>query len=175
MTIDETVKLFAVVAALFPRDSAFAGADRLMAQSWNAMLTDIPYQVAEAAVQAQAAVSPFPPSISEIREKATRLAKPELARTADEAWSYAISAVRTYGHLRWDEAKKSMPGDVAEAVERFGFMDICMSENVDVVRGQFMRAWDNNSKRRAEQECLPPSVKAIAERMKLGLLPEGGR
>jgi len=36
-----------------------------------------------------------------------------------------------------------------------GYRDMCVSENIDVVRGQFMRMWEIYSKRESDKACLP--------------------
>ena len=92
----ETVKLFTVISAMFPRDMKFAQADQLMIDMWQRMLADIPYDAAEKAITATVATSPFPPSIAEIRDYATRLNGPR-RMTAEEAWGQASEAIRTYG------------------------------------------------------------------------------
>ena len=174
MTPDETVKMFAMIAATFPRDQSFARADRIMLNSWHTMLQDLPFDVVEAAVQAQAATSPFPPSISEIRQRAAEITKPSLRMGADEAWELAIKAVRKFGYTQWIAAKKWLPSDVAQAVERFGYRDICMAENIDVVRGQFIRLWDVRLKRERERSVLPPALAALTAGLSESLRLEDG-
>ncbi len=73
MTKKETVALFGLIAALFPRDEKFTHPDATMRDAWAEMLEDIPLDHAKAAVKASVATSPFPPAISEIRDYATRL------------------------------------------------------------------------------------------------------
>ena len=96
MTKSETVQLFAIIKALFPRDNAFGNATPDMITAWAEMLEDIPFDHAKAAVKAAVATSPFPPSIAEIRDYATRLTTPKRL-TADEAWGIAQDVIRTYG------------------------------------------------------------------------------
>lgn len=96
MTKKETVALFGLIAALFPRDDKFAHPDAAMRDAWAEMLGDIPFDHAKAAVKAAVATSPFPPSISEIRDYATRLTAPK-RMSADEAWGIAAEVIRKYG------------------------------------------------------------------------------
>ena len=96
MTKKETVTLFLLISALYPRDEKFAKCDALMRDAWAEMLADIPFDHAKAAVKAAVAKSPFPPSIAEIRDYATRLTNPKRL-TADEAWGIAAEVMRTYG------------------------------------------------------------------------------
>lgn len=96
MTKKETVALFALIAALFPRDKRFATPDAIMRDAWAEMLADIPFDHAKAAVKAAVSTSPFPPAISEIRDYATRITGPR-RMTAEEAWGQACDVIRSYG------------------------------------------------------------------------------
>lgn len=189
MKKSEVVQLFAVIASLFPRDTAFKNASPDMVVAWAEMLEDIPFDHAKAAVKAAVATSPFPPSIAEIRDYATRLTAPK-RMSADEAWGIASECIRKYGLQtrrtapdaevvtvvrfgepvrvrpsgREYEAKFHCPPEVWEMLKRMGYADIVRSENPDVVRGQFMRAWSGHDADRKEQRVLgivPEILKAI--------------
>ena len=205
----ETVKLFTVISAMFPRDMKFAQADQLMIDMWQKMLADIPYDAAEKAITASVSTSPFPPSIAEIRDYATRLNGPRRL-TAEEAWGLASDAIRTYGlntvkkegfvekpvmestheyggrvyrsvtstetGLEY-EAKRHVPEEVWKLMMHFGYKNMYMSENPDVLRGQFMRAWQSHDTEAKEVRVLggvvPELVAAITTNV-LAQLSEGG-
>lgn len=180
MTKKETAAMFALISALYPRDEKFAKADKEAILSWHEMLEDIPFDVAKAAIKASVATSPFPPQICDIREYATRMTG-QRRMTADEAWGFAVEVIRTYSSrtvpiegfasktyefvkfgepvkarpsgLEY-EAKRHCPKDVWEILERMGYADVCASENPDVVRGQFMRAWSNHDKEEYEKRVI---------------------
>lgn len=180
MTKKETAAMFALISMLYPRDEKFAKADKEAILSWHEMLEDIPFEVAKAAIKASVAVSPFPPQICDIRNYATRLTG-ERRLTADEAWGVACEMLRTYGlnmvykegyvpaegppakfgepikvapNPKEYEAKRHCPKDVWEILEHLGYRDVYMSENPDVVRGQFMRAWSNHDKEEYEKRVI---------------------
>ena len=52
------------------------------------------------------------------------------------------------------EAKSHCPPDVWELMEHMGYADMCASENADVVRGQFMRAWDSHEREEYEKRVI---------------------
>jgi len=191
MTKPETTALFALIKALFPRDSAFKNATPDMVTAWAEMLEDIPFDHAKAAVKAAVASSPFPPSIAEIRDYATRLNGPRRL-TAEEAWGIANECIREYGTRTVQkegfvpqpcgparfgepvrvrpsgleyEAKRHCPDDIWALLQRMGWKDICESDSPDVVRGQFMRAWSSHDAEAKEVRVLgaivPELVKAI--------------
>lgn len=187
MTKTETVQLFVIIKSLFPRDDAFRNATPDMVSAWTEMLADIPFEHAKAAVKAAVATSPFPPSIAEIRDYATRLTAPK-RMSADEAWGIASEVIRNYGLqtrrtapevvtvVRFGEpvkrrpsgleyeAKFHCPPEVWEMLKRMGYADIVRSENPDVVRGQFMKAWSSHDAEKKEERVLgvvPEILKAI--------------
>lgn len=180
MTKKETAAMFALISALYPRDEKFAKADKEAILAWHEMLEDIPFEVAKAAIKASVATSPFPPQICDIRNYATRLTG-ERRLTADEAWGIACDMMREYGlnmvykdgyvpteepivkfgepirvqpNPKEYEAKRHCPPEVWALMERMGYKDMYMSENPDVLRGQFMRAWSNHDKEAYEKRVI---------------------
>lgn len=189
MTKSETVQLFVIIKSLFPRDDAFKNATTDMVSAWTEMLADIPFDHAKAAVKAAVATSPFPPSIAEIRDYATRLTAPK-RMSADEAWGIASECIRKYGLQtrriapetevvtvvrfgdpvsinpsgREYEAKFHCPPEVWKMLKHMGYADIVKSDNPDVVRGQFLKAWGAHDTEAKEQRVLgivPEILKAI--------------
>lgn len=208
MLRSETVKMFALIKSLFPRDEAFKNATPDMVNAWTDMLQDIPFDAACAAIKAAVSTSPFPPSIAEIRDYATRLNAPRRL-TAEEAWGLAQDAMRTYGlntvkkegfeekpvaescyeyggrtyktvtyqptGLEY-EAKRHVPPEVWDLMKHFGYRDMYLSENPDVVRGQFMRAWNSHDEEAKEARVIggvvPELVAAITNHV-IARLEEG--
>ena len=192
MTKSETVQLFAIIKSLFPRDDSFKNATKDMVDAWAEMLGDIPFDHAKAAIKASVATSPFPPSIAEIRDYATRMTTPKRL-TADEAWGIASEVIRNYGTqtrrigatehnlhpgvvvVRFGEpvkkrpsgleyeAKFHCPPEVWEMLKRMGYANVVNSDNPDVVRGQFMRAWDSHSKEAKEERVLTGIVPEVLQ------------
>lgn len=186
MNKKETVALFALISALFPRDEKIANADKPMIMAWQEMLEDIPFEVAKAALKAQSSTSLFPPTIKEIRDYSTRM-NGNRRKTAEEAWGEACEAMRNYGTRtvlkegstekppeysdtvietrvyryvtpqgtnRQYEAEKHLDPEVWSILKHMGYKDVCESDNPDVVRGQFMRAWDSHNKEEYEKRVI---------------------
>ena len=199
MNKKETAALFGLIAALFPRDEKFANADKFMITAWAEMLEDIPLEKAKEAVRYAVATSPFPPSISEIRNYAVKISENSL-RSPEEAWKIATEAIRDYNMrtvpIEWFnsksyefvkfgepvkvqpsgleyEAKRHVPPEVWEVMELMGYADMCRSENPDVLRGQFMKIWKRKTDREHEYRVVAPIVPQIAETIQ-ALLLKGG-
>ena len=182
MNKKETVALFGLISALFPRDEKFAQADKMMVTAWADMLADIPLDRAKEAVRYAVATSPFPPSICEIRNYAVKISDNSF-RSPEEAWKIACDTMRKYGCSRYmnyttgmtdyDRAKKNCPEDVWKVMELMGYRDMCMSENKDVLRGQFMKIWKNQADREHEYKVVAPIVPQLVERVAQNLLIGG--
>ena len=168
MTFDETMALLYLAKKLFPRDRSMGKDPNEMAEigeAWAEMLRDIPFEVGKAAVAAHAASSPYAPAISEIRAYARRMTEPE-PLTADEAWALARKAMSRYGCAPYKDlatgkyphqlAREHTPPEVWRVMELMGYASMCRSENTDALRGQFIRAWERQQKKRAERESVLP-------------------
>lgn len=183
MDAKETLAILYLAKRLFPRDKSLETTPQELteiAKVWAEVLADIPFGAAKSALVAQSATSSFPPTIKEIRDYATRLAG-ERRLTADEAWGVACDMMRDYGlrlvykegyvpteepptkfgepikvapNPKEYEAKRHCPKDVWEILEHLGYRDVYMSENPDVVRGQFMKAWSNHDKEEYEKRVI---------------------
>ena len=167
MTFEETVALLYLAKKLFPRDKSLGRDAREMAEigeAWSTLLRDIPFEVGQAAVAAQAASSPYAPAISEIRAYARKLTEPP-GLSADEAWALCIRAVRHYGYgpknyttgkYPHEMARDSLPPEVWHVMELMGYTSMCRSEKPEVVRAQFIAAWERQQQRQRERENLMP-------------------
>lgn len=127
MTTHDTIKLFALISASYPREQAFANASQEMVSLWARLLSDIPLSAAESAIASHVSTSPFPPSIAEIREWA---AGGPGDGAAAEAWGKLMQAVRKYGWCNQVEAKAYLGPEIWAAMLRTfpDWLALCMSE-----------------------------------------------
>lgn len=173
MTQKETAKLFAFIAMIFPRDTTFLNAAPQIRDVWQQMLCDIPYDTAEASVQAHASSSPFPPSIAEIRKYSVELKCPLLS--ADEAYKLASDARRKYGWCDAQNGMDSLPESVRATIRTYcnSFLEWCKTEEPQgVERSQFMKIYEAMKDRKQKEAALPPGVAEKARLMAgtIGLL-----
>lgn len=154
MTTHDTIKLFALISASYPREQAFANASPAMVALWAKLLADIPLAAAEAAIASHVSTSPFPPSIAEIREWA---AGGPGEGAAAEAWGKLMQAVRKYGWCNQAEAKEYLGPEIWEAMLRTfpSWLAFCMNENMEANRAHFLRMWESVAKRERIDRMLP--------------------
>ena len=181
MTLQETVTLLYLANNIYPRDRGLdKTGDELMdmAKVWSELLQDIPFELGKAAVAAHAACSPYAPAVSEIRAYARKLTEPPRL-SADEAWAVALGTIRRYGcspvrdvatgKFPHERARENTPPEVWRVMELMGYRSMCMSENIDVLRAQFIRAWERQEQVRREREQLLPFLPEAVKEKVLGI------
>lgn len=173
MTKIETAKLLAVLAAAFPRFEV----DDLKVQVWHEMLGDLDYSLANLAIKKLILESTFPPSIAEVRKAAMEILNPDVM-TAAEAWGEVERAVRTYGYYQETKALASLSPRTAKVVRQIGWREICLNEDPGVVRGQFLKMYQQVQERDRREMLLPAGlrnqIQILAERMDLKVIAGGG-
>ena len=149
MQKSEVIKLFAMIAAAYPRDKTFQSADGPTIEAWGRMLGNMTYQQAEQALAAHVISSPFPPSIHELL-KGTAKTLPG----ADEAWGQATAARRKYGWNGTKEAKAALPPEVWDTVRMlYGtWEDFCTSplDEQTATRAHFLKLWEARERRESQ-------------------------
>ena len=175
MNVQEVMALLYMEKRLFPHEKSLSVSPEelaAIAEAQALLLQDIPFEVGKAAVAACAAGSPFAPAISEIRDYARKLTEPPQL-SADEAWALARQAITrfgsapyknyTTGKFPYEMARDSVPPEVWRTMELLGYQDMCLSENRDVLRAQFLKTYERQRQLREERQALLP------------FLPEGVR
>lgn len=140
--------------------------DRDSVGIWYELLKDLPYELANIAIQKHMTTNKFAPTPAEIRAAAVDSVK----KAADWAsgWSEFISAVRKYGYNRPEEALASMSDATRQTVERLGFRALCESENTMQDRANFRMVYEQEAQRTKEAAAIPISLKAAIERLQQG-------
>lgn len=167
MTKAEIAKILAVLAASYPKFEV----DDLKVHVWHEMLGDLDYAVASMAVNKIIMQNTFPPAIAEVRKAVTELMNPEQV-TSSEAWGEVTRAIRNYGYYREEEALASMSPITAQLVRYMGWREICLSEDIGVIRGQFLRMYDQIVARKQKEQLLPSMMREQLANLRL---IEGGR
>lgn len=152
----EIVKLLAVINAAFPNMQI----TEAMVDLWHELLSDIDFNLAKAAVKKILLESPYPPTIAEIRKQAAEIMMPEENKIDPaEAWGEVERAIRYYGSYMEEEALASMSPAVAKVVKYIGWREICLSEEPEVVRGQFLKMYQQVQERERKEALLPLDLK----------------
>lgn len=153
MTKEEWSLLVKAIKSAYPNQTFCP--DSYSLELYYRMLQDIPYEVLNIVIQRHIATNRYPPTIADLRGSVSPKEK-----EWSEGWEEVKRAIRNYGSYREKEALDSMSPLTREIVQRFGFKEICMSENEDVYRANFRMAYEQSAKKNNEVNVLPETVKA---------------
>lgn len=120
---------------------------------WFKQLQDIPFTVAEAALNKWVSTSKWSPSIAEIRELSSEIQNGKLPDWG-EAWEETCKAIRRFGFYRPKEGIESLRPLTRETVNRLGWNNLCMSENATADRANFRQCYEIVAKREHESQVL---------------------
>ncbi len=158
MTREEFSKLAMFLKAAYEKDKFLASKES--AEVWYAILKDIPYQVAQEAAVRHVRTCKFPPAPSEIIEQAVNAVEPD-QETWSSAWGSVQRAISCYG--TWDEAAamNSLDPLSRKIVQRLGFKNLCLSENMMADRANFRTIYEQEQKRQHDKALLPEGFRDL--------------
>ena len=149
----------------YPRENLLPNTQAM--ELWFKQLQDIPYTVAETALNKWVAVNKWSPSIADIRAEAAEIKNGE-APDWGEGWESVLDAIRRYGSYRVDEAMASFELITRRCVERIGFLNICQSENIAADRANFRTLYEQLAKKEQKNKQMPKMLKALIEKIQSG-------
>ena len=97
------------------------------------------------------------PSIAEIKQEIAIIENPILELNAEQEWANVLLAIRKYGSYEPRKALESLNSYTAKIVELVGYNRLCMSENVNWEKKQFIDLF--NSQQKIDKENLSISNK----------------
>lgn len=142
---------------LFPNEQAM--------ELWFREVEDIPYAIAEASLRKWVALNKWSPSIAEIRETAATIASGDIPDWGN-GWEQVVMAIRKIGMYRIPEALDSLDPITRECVERLGFRNLCLSENINSDRANFRMIYESIAERKKKDIQVPSKVCAMIENIR---------
>lgn len=164
MQFDEFKVLVKGMKAVYTSPNFLPDADSI--KIWFQMLQDLEYRTANLAIQKYMLTNKFPPTIADIRELSTDVQYGSLPDWG-EGWEKVITAIRKYGWYRANEAMETFDDLTRTCVERLGFKNLCMSENVMADRANFRQIYEQLAARKQKESVLPLGLVQEVERIRL--------
>lgn len=155
MTLDDFLKLVKAMKSIWTAPNFLP--DSYSVKTWYALLQDIPYEELNVAVQSCAMTCKFPPTIADLRSAIVE--NRSTNSTWGDAWADVVKKIGHYGMYQELEALEHMDELTRKAVKSIGWKQLCMSENADVVRGQFRNAYEQAKTEKTEHDKLPQHLK----------------
>lgn len=145
----------------YPREQLLPNQQAM--ELWYRELKDIPFSVAEAGMRKWVSTNKWSPSIAEIREMAVGVTSGDAPDWGD-GWEKVLTAIRRYGYYNKKEALDSLDPLTRKCVERLGFRELCISENIMADRANFRQIFETLSKReQVQQQLALPLRETIAQ------------
>jgi hypothetical protein len=126
------------------------------------LLADIPTEDLQTVVDQCIAELKFLPTIAEIRERHRTLTRTLAAPTWTEAWELLQRAMRECGAA--NRPTFSSNPVLERAVGIMGWRDMCLSDNLPVIRAQFRDVYNGLVDRTETVDRLLPQARALVDR-----------
>lgn len=144
----------------YPREKLLPNEQAI--ELWYRQLQDIPYNIAEAALNKWVATNKWPPTIAEIREMAVTVKHGEIPDWGN-GWEQVLKAIRHFGMYREAEAMASLDSITKQCVERLGFRNICLSENISADRANFRIIYEQLQERKMKEQQIPVALQQLMQ------------
>lgn len=161
MNKKEFAAFAAALKTYFPKEKDLLPNQQAM-ELWYRQLQDIPYQIAEIALEKWVATNKWSPTIAEIREMAASIKCGDKPLWSD-GWEEVLRAIKSFGSYRETEALQSMTEITRTAVKRLGFRNLCMSENSTADRANFRMIFEQIADRQHKTQQLPVQLTNLIE------------
>ena len=171
MTKQEFATLAMAIRTYYPKEQILPNQQAM--ELWYRELQDIPADVAEAALRKWVATNKWSPSIAELRETAAEVRNGEIPDWG-EGWEQVLTAIRRFGSYREREALDSLDPMTRTCVQRLGFRNICMSENIATDRANFRMMYESLAEREQTRQQMALPLQEVISRLRLEEAEENG-
>lgn len=145
----------------YPRENLLPNQQAM--ELWYQELSDLPYNVANAALRQFVHTNKLSPSISELRALAATTTN-GIQKDWGEAWGQVERNIKKYGACHYDEnrlaeCKASFDQITRQVVERLGWKQLCMSENPVADRANFRTIYEQLAEREKREQQMPHALR----------------
>lgn len=151
MKKEEMIKAVSMIVANYPNLQSKNTA--IIVELWYSIFKDVSWELFQKAILNIIATDAYPPNAARIKNELLDLTRPKLPE-AIEAWAEVERAVQEFGAWKEEEGLNSLSPITRKVAVAIGWRNICLSENIDVVRGQFLRVYDILKHRAEVDEAL---------------------
>ena len=160
MNTKEFALLAAAIRTYYPKENILPNQQAM--ELWYRELQDIPYAVAEAGLRQWVSINKWSPTIADIREMVSTVQHGSIPDWG-EGWEQVLKAIRMFGMYRIEEAMDSFDPITRQCVERLGFRNICMSENINHDRANFRMIYEQLQERKKKDVQIALPLKELIQ------------
>lgn len=150
MTSLEAAKVIATLIAAYPRIEISEETTKLYAK----FLQDLDYKQVQAAVVKHIAISPYFPTIAELRQAALDVIQDNRAPLPGEAWAEVAQQMRDIGYTGRPTFSHPLIEKTVQAMG--GWIALCQSEDGMVDRAHFLKVYESYRTRHVEEVKTAP-------------------
>lgn len=160
MTKKEFAMFAMALKTYYPKEQLLPNEQAM--ELWYQQLNDITYEIAELALNKWVAINKWSPTIADIREQAATISHGDIADWGD-GWEQVLKAIRYYGSYNPEKALDSMDEITRRCVQRLGFRNICMSDNIAADRANFRMMYEQLAQRKKQEDQMPMTLTKLIE------------
>ena len=160
MTRDEFTNMTKALKSYYPRENLLPNMEAM--ELWYRQLKDIPYGIAEMALNKWVALNKFSPTIADIRDTAATISQGDKPLWSD-GWDATLRAIKKYGSYGQAEAMASLDDITRQTVKRLGYLELCRSENIMADRANFRMIFEQIADRESTAKQLPVNLSKLIE------------
>ena len=177
MNKSEFSRIAMAIKTYFPREYVLPNQQAI--DLWYAELKDLDFNVASLALRKYVNTEKFPPTIADLRRLATECVQGQ-QEDWGKGWEATVKAIHRYGYYRQEEALQSLSELTRRTVERLGFKELCMSENLMNDRANFRMIYEQLANREKLDKQINPAItagmnKILLESQQRAKLLNGGK
>lgn len=168
MNRQEAARLVAVILAACPAQSSKLDSQRQlgMVDAFEALLGDMSYEQANAAVAVLLQTRPYMPAVADIRATALELTRGPVA-PGGEQWGSVLRAMNEQGAYRQPGTDFVFHDAItARCVQALGWRELCLSENTVADRARFVELYDKLAAQ-SQRESQSPILAAAKQHREL--------
>lgn len=163
----EFAQFAAALKTYYPRENLLPN-DKAV-ELWFAQLRDLPYDVASLALNKWVALQTWSPAIADLRRLALEVTKGETPEWS-AGWAAVLDAARYYGRYQKAEALATLDEISRRAVDRLGWEEICISEDLTALRANFRMIYEKEAESQSKNAALPGALKEAIGKLRFDML-----
>ena len=164
MTREEFGVFSSALKTYYPKETLLP--NKAAMELWYRQLQDIPYQIAESALNKWVATNKWSPSIADIRQISSWIINGEKYSWSD-GWEATLKAIQKYGANGYEEAIESLDDITRKTVKRLGYCNLCRSDNIAADRANFRMIFEQISNMDQETLQLPEELLRTIGKLRL--------
>lgn len=167
MTKKEFATFVCALKTYYSKEEKLLANDQAM-ELWYEQLKDIPYKVAELALNQWVATNKWSPAISDIRAYAAGIAMGDIPDWG-EGWETVLESIRRYGYYRQSEGMRYIADHnriAFRCTERIGYETLCLSENIGIERANFRNMYEQYAERERIERQIPGDIQMAIDRIR---------